>query len=225
MRRWGTHVASHWWRHFCLQVLWFKIWHKYWLPVYNNLMVFTIYISTLTENDNKNENDAINARPYHMQWHDILNTKCYGCNIHYHVIVMVGNNMAPNTNVTYSCIIQLHWLIRMHTGANDCHACHDITVIRIMTNSRYNAHTEPLFKQLYLLKVKDIFDVQCMKFWYKFVNKKLPIFFRDMFKYNHEVHDIGTRSHDQLHLYPTRTSGARNVLRHHIPELLNTFPK
>ena len=97
--------------------------------------------------------------------------------------------------------------------------------LRIMTNSGYNAHTEPLFKQLYLLKVKDIFDVQCMKFWYKFVNKKLPNYFRDMFKYNHEVHDIGTRSHDQLHLYPTRTSGARNVLRHHIPELLNTFPK
>ena len=46
-----------------------------------------------------------------------------------------------------------------------------------------------------------------------------------MFKYNHEVHDIGTQSHDQLHLYPTRTSGARNVLRHHILELLNTFPK
>ena len=64
-------------------------------------------------------------------------------------------------------------------------------------------------QQLYLLKVKDIFDVQCMKFWYKFVNKKLPNY----------------RSHDQLHLYPTRTSGARNVLRHHIPELLNTFPK
>ena len=97
--------------------------------------------------------------------------------------------------------------------------------LRIMTNSRYNAHTEPLFKQLYLLKVKDIFDVQCMQFWYKFVNKKLPNYFRDMFKYNHEVHDIGTRSHDQLHLYPTRTSGARSVLRHHIPELLNTFPK
>ena len=77
----------------------------------------------------------------------------------------------------------------------------------------------------YLLKVKDIFDVQCMKFWYKFVNKKLPNYFRDMFKYNHEVHDIETRSHDQLHLYPTRTSGALSVLRHHIPELLNTFPK
>ena len=73
--------------------------------------------------------------------------------------------------------------------------------LRIMTNSRYNAHTEPLFKQLHLLKVKDIFDVQCMKFRYKFVNKKIPNYFCDMFKYNHEVHDIGTRSHVQLHLY------------------------
>ena len=97
--------------------------------------------------------------------------------------------------------------------------------LRIMTNSKYNAHTDPLFKQLHLLKVKDIFDVQCLKFWYKFVNKKLPNYFRDMFKYNYELHEIGTRSHDQLHLYPTRTSGARNVLRHHIPELLNKFPK
>ena len=94
-----------------------------------------------------------------------------------------------------------------------------------MTNSKYNAHTEPLFKELHLLKVKDIFDVQCLKFWYKFVNKKLPNYFRDMFKYNYELHEIGTRSHDHLHLYPTRTSGARNVLRHHILELLNKFPK
>ena len=97
--------------------------------------------------------------------------------------------------------------------------------LRIMTNSRYNAHTEPLFKQLTLLKVKDIFDVQCLKFWYKFVNNKLPKYFRDMFKFNHELHDIVTRNHDCLHLYPTRTSGARNVLRHHIPELLTKFPQ
>ena len=93
-----------------------------------------------------------------------------------------------------------------------------------MTNSRYNAHTELLFKQLHLLKVKDIFEIQCLKFWYKYVNNKLPNYFRNMFTYNHELHEIGTRNHDRLHLYPTRTSGARNVLRHHIPELLNKFP-
>ena len=85
--------------------------------------------------------------------------------------------------------------------------------LRIMTNSRYNAHTEPLFKQLHLLKVKDIFDVQCLKFWYKFVNNELPNYFRNMFTYNHELHDFETRNRDRLHLYQTRTSGARNVLR------------
>ena len=96
--------------------------------------------------------------------------------------------------------------------------------LRIMKNSRYNAHTEPLFKQLHLLKVKDIFEIQCLKFWYKYVNNKLPHYFRSMFTYNHQLHEIETRNHDRLHLYPTRTSGARNVLRHHIPELLNKFP-
>ena len=96
--------------------------------------------------------------------------------------------------------------------------------LRIMTNSRYNAHTEPLFKQLHLLKVKDIFEIQCLKFWYRYVNNKLPNYLRNMFTYNHELHEIKTRNHDRLHLYPTRTSGARNVLRHHIPELLDKFP-
>ena len=97
--------------------------------------------------------------------------------------------------------------------------------LRIMTNSRYNAHTEPLFKQFHLLKVKDIFDVQCLKFWYKFMNNELPNYFRNMFTYNHELHDFETRNRDRLHLYQTRTSGARNVLKHHIPELLNRFPQ
>ena len=85
-----------------------------------------------------------------------------------------------------------------------------------MTNSKYNAHTESLFKQLNLLKVNDGFDVPCLKLWYKFVNKMLPNYIRDMFKYIYELHDIGTRSRDRLHLYPTRTSGVRNVLKHHI---------
>ena len=96
--------------------------------------------------------------------------------------------------------------------------------MRIMTPSKYNAHTEPLFKELKLLKVKDIFDVQCMKFWYKFTNGLLLKLFRCMIRYNHDIHDIETRSHDSLHLFPTRTSGARLVLRHYIPEFLQKLP-
>ena len=35
-----------------------------------------------------------------------------------------------------------------------------------------------------------------------------------MIRYNDEIRDIETRSHDSLHLFPTRTSEARLVLRH-----------
>ena len=97
--------------------------------------------------------------------------------------------------------------------------------LRIMTNSKYNAHTEPLFKELEMLKVSDIFDVQCMKFWYKFVNKSLPEYFGTMFTFNNELYQIETRAQNQLHLFPTRTSSARNVLRHRIPDLLQEYPR
>ena len=65
--------------------------------------------------------------------------------------------------------------------------------LRIMTNSKYNAHTEPLFKELEMLKVSDIFDVQCMKFWYKFVIKSLPKYFGTIFTFNNELYQIETR--------------------------------
>ena len=77
--------------------------------------------------------------------------------------------------------------------------------LRIMTNSKYNTHTEPLFKELEILKVSDIFDVQCMKFWYKFVNKSLPEYFGTIFTFNNELYQIETRGQNQLHLSPTRT--------------------
>ena len=36
--------------------------------------------------------------------------------------------------------------------------------MRIMTNKKFNAHTEPIFKELKMLKIKDIFNIQCLKF-------------------------------------------------------------
>ena len=93
-----------------------------------------------------------------------------------------------------------------------------------MTNSKYNCDTAPLFKGFKSLKISDIFKIQCMKFWYKF-KKKLTQLFKSFFKYNHEMHDKNTRIRNRLHLFPTRTEGAKNVLRHHVPGLLEEFPE
>ena len=64
-----------------------------------------------------------------------------------------------------------------------------------------------------------------MKFWYKFVNKSLPEYFGTMLTFNNELYQIETRGQTQLHVFPTRTVSARNVLRHHVPDLLQEYPR
>ena len=96
--------------------------------------------------------------------------------------------------------------------------------IRVLAQAKYNAHTEPLFKELGLLKINDVFHLTCLKFWYKFVNNILPCYFKTMFRHIHEIHQIVTRQHSQLYLFPTRTYGARKSIRHFIPELISLYP-
>ena len=97
--------------------------------------------------------------------------------------------------------------------------------LRIMTNSKYKAHTEPIFKDLKCLILDGIFDIQCMRFFYKFTNNTLPKYFHCLFKYNCEIYEIVTINYNQLHLFPTRTHSAENVLKHHIPKLIDKFPR
>ena len=40
--------------------------------------------------------------------------------------------------------------------------------IRIITSSRYNEHTETLFKQRNMLKLEDLLKLQQLKFYFKF---------------------------------------------------------
>ena len=42
------------------------------------------------------------------------------------------------------------------------------------------AHSEPIFKQLHLLKSYDIYKCQLLKFLFKLVNKQLPTYFNQL---------------------------------------------
>ena len=53
--------------------------------------------------------------------------------------------------------------------------------IRVITLSKYLAHTEPLFKNVNILKVEDIFRLQQIKFYYRFINITLPDYFLSLF--------------------------------------------
>ena len=49
--------------------------------------------------------------------------------------------------------------------------------IRNITYNNYTAHTEPLLKELNLLKVKDMFDLKILKFLFKLYHNELPPYF------------------------------------------------
>ena len=40
-------------------------------------------------------------------------------------------------------------------------------IIRIITNNKFNAHTDPIFKSLGFLKIQDIYRLNVLKFYYK----------------------------------------------------------
>ena len=66
--------------------------------------------------------------------------------------------------------------------------------IRAITRSKYNAQTEPIFKELSLLKIEDIYKIHHLKLFYKYVNKNLPEYFQAMsFIYHSEIHSHHTR--------------------------------
>ena len=53
--------------------------------------------------------------------------------------------------------------------------------IRNINNANYRAHSEPIFKSLNLLKIKDIYYLLILKFYSKLINNKLPHYL-DSFK-------------------------------------------
>ena len=52
-------------------------------------------------------------------------------------------------------------------------------VVRIITLSGYSSHSEPLFKQLNMLKIADQLRLQELQFYFKYIHKNLPAYLLD----------------------------------------------
>ena len=95
--------------------------------------------------------------------------------------------------------------------------------IRIITCSKYNAHTEPLLKNLQLLKVSDLFQLNILKFFYKLENARLPVYFNSIvLKSLGDIHNHDTRFKSTIPSNNTRTQTADKCIRHILPSILNS---
>ena len=79
-------------------------------------------------------------------------------------------------------------------------------VVRIVNNSRYDSHTNSIFKNLRIIKFHDICKLQTGQFMFLYENNILPENFENMFKLNKEVHNYDTRSAYEFHIETPRTN-------------------
>ena len=95
-------------------------------------------------------------------------------------------------------------------------------VIRIITCSRYNAHTEPLFKALNLLKIEHLYKINALKFYYKLKKQNVPLYFNSFnLDAMRDIHNYNTRSNNVIPMNVTRTHFAQNSLRNVLPSIIN----
>ena len=92
--------------------------------------------------------------------------------------------------------------------------------VRAITCSKYNAHTDPLFIQLNLLKVEDLYKLNLLKFYHKYKSESLPKYFSGMFENIFANHHYHTRHKEQSIVGRGKSSIADHSIRFALPNLI-----
>ena len=93
--------------------------------------------------------------------------------------------------------------------------------LRISFNLHLREHTDQLFFNNKILKVKDIYSLQLGLFMFKYNSKKLPKVFENLFFKNDTVHKYPTRRSNEFHLPLLRTILSQNTFLYTGPKLWN----
>ena len=96
-------------------------------------------------------------------------------------------------------------------------------IVRVITFSKFNSHTQPLLYELKLLNIEKIHLFTVGIFMFKYVNDELPDAFDCMFSYRHEIHDYNTRGANQLHMEQFPTNIGLKGMRYYGAKLWNNI--
>lgn len=164
-----------------------------------------------------------------LNWHDhIVSVKNKMSRTLYNLKMI--KNILPKyvLKTLYTTLLQpyMDYGILLWGATNQCHL-NKLNVIqkkaiRTITNSNYNEHTAPLFKDLNLLRLNDLYKLNVGKFMYKMTHNKLPLPIKHTFIQNQEMHNHNTRQ--GVHIKYRRTKIASNQISHKGPEVWLNIP-
>ena len=94
----------------------------------------------------------------------------------------------------------------------------------IISKLSFNARTDPLFKQLKILKLQDIFKLKALKFYFRYKNNEVPNYFQNIFETFQVHHSYNTRHKGNARLPIPARSRNKKCIRFYIPNLVKNTP-
>ena len=96
--------------------------------------------------------------------------------------------------------------------------------IRIITHSKYLAHTTPLFARLKIFNIYDMYKFQSAIFMYMCSHKVLPASIMSYFNVNSSIHNYFTRSNRNYNIPCARTTLFQKSILYNGPKIWNEIP-
>jgi hypothetical protein len=117
----------------------------------------------------------------------------------------------------------------MAWGSANASTLHPVKVLqkramRMIHNSAYNSHTDPMLKNAKILKIDDLYEYQAALFMFDYTKHNLPISFDSVFKFRYEIHTNRlTRQSNKLDITRCRTNFAGNLPLFALPKIWNKW--
>lgn len=126
----------------------------------------------------------------------------------------------------YNALVQPHLNYGVLLWGKNSKRIHKLQkwALRAITASKYNAHTDPLFLKLRLLKIQDIYKVGILKFFFKYKNSTLPKYFENIFENVYRTHNYETRLRDMPVVARYKSVASKNSIRFSLPEEVRLTP-
>ena len=126
--------------------------------------------------------------------------------------IMYNSLIFPNIN--YGILVWGHRMFKLQKRA-----------MRIITLSKYNAHTYPIYTELKFLKLDDIYKLQQLKFYFKLINKLLTEYFNHIpYTCNIEIHQSYTGGRNNMFIPRATHEFATKYTRHNIIQTVDNTP-
>lgn len=98
-------------------------------------------------------------------------------------------------------------------------------IVRLITGSKiYNENTLPMFKELKMLNLMELYYYKVILILYKVENNDLPVSILNFFTRNSDVHDHATRQSNRLHFSSLTYEYEKRTLVYNVIKVSNKIP-